>query len=176
MQLECKENLQSIASLLEKLKAEQYQHPSYYLSGASIGQHVRHIIEFYTCLYQAYNEHRSVNYDQRKRTILLEKNPIEAVKVIVQLSNWLQSEKIIGEISLHASYEVANDLPCTIPSSFQRELAYCLEHSIHHQALIKIGLFEQGLSNLIDKEFGVAPSTIKFRMQISPETSETLTV
>jgi hypothetical protein len=171
MQTECKENLESIAYLLEKLSPDQYQHPSYYLSGASIGQHIRHIIEFYTCLSQAYKESGSINYDQRKRAMLLEKDPKEAVNVIVQLISWLQTDKILGEVSLVAAYSASNDNACTIPSSFQRELAYCLEHCIHHQALIKIGLFEQGLSNLIDQEFGVAPSTIKFRMQSSSESS-----
>jgi hypothetical protein len=48
-------------------------------------------------------------------------------------------------------------------SSFHRELAYCLEHSIHHQALIKIGLIELGALHLIDESFGVAPATLKFR-------------
>ncbi len=171
MQTECQENLESIASLLEKLSPDQYQHPSYYLSGASIGQHIRHIVEFYTCLSQAFKDRESVNYDQRKRAMPLEKDPTEAVNVLLQLINWLQEDKILGEVSLVAAYAASNDKVCSIPSSFQRELAYCLEHSIHHQALIKIGLFEQGLSNLIDQEFGVAPSTIKFRRQHNPKSS-----
>ena len=171
MQIECQENLVSLAALVEKLNAEQYQFPSSYLSGASIGQHIRHVLEFYTCLSRAFNEGGDVNYDQRKRDLLIEKEPEEANKVIEQVISWLSSEKIKGEIQLKAAYTVTKDQTCTIPSSFQRELAYCLEHSIHHQALIKIGLFEQGLSRLIDPEFGVAPSTIKFRMQSSSTSS-----
>jgi len=164
MQIECQENLKSIASIVKKLNAKQYQFPSSYLSGASIGQHIRHILEFYTCLSLAYSKGGAVNYDDRKRELSLEKEPGEAILVIEKVIYWLASEKIAGEISLRAAYSVDKNHTCTIPSSFQRELAYCLEHSIHHQALIKIGLFEQGLSHLIDLEFGVAPSTIKFRM------------
>jgi len=171
MQHECKENLESIASLLEKLNAEHYQFPSYYLSGASIGQHIRHILEFYTCLSQAFRDGGAVNYDRRKRALLLEQDPAAAVTGIQQIVHWLGSEKITGNVSLIATYAIDSAQTCTIPSSFQRELAYCLEHSIHHQALIKIGLFEQGLSHLIDPHFGVAPSTIKFRMQRNPESS-----
>ncbi len=171
MQIECQENLISIASLIKKLSPEQYQFPSSYLSGASIGQHIRHVLEFYTCLSRAFNEGGDVNYDQRNRDLQLEKELGEANKVIEQVITWLSSEKIMGEIQLKAAYTVTKDQTCTIPSSFQRELAYCLEHSIHHQALIKIGLFEQGLSKLTDSDFGVAPSTIKFRMQSSPESS-----
>ena len=49
-----------------------------------------------------------------------------------------------------------------IATTFQRELAYCLEHSIHHQALIKVGLKELNLENIIEKNFGVAPATIRY--------------
>lgn len=171
MQRECKENLDSIASLLEKMSSEHYQFPSHYLSGASIGQHIRHILEFYTCLSQAYREGGAINYDLRKRTLLLEQDPRAAITLIRQVGHWLESAPITGAVTLVAAYAVNADKTCTIPSSFQRELAYCLEHSIHHQALIKIGLFEQGISDLIDPHFGIAPSTIKFRRQRSTEST-----
>jgi len=165
MQIECKENLESIAFLLHKLTPAQYQHPSQFLSGATIGQHIRHILEFYTCLAQAFSTRDIVNYDQRKRSMCLENDPREAIGVISDHITWLQSERIVGEIHLAAAYATSSEKICRMPSSYQRELAYCLEHSIHHQALIKIGLLEQGLEDLIEPEFGVAPSTIKFRQQ-----------
>ncbi|MEX2511529.1 MAG: hypothetical protein WD398_01375 [Cyclobacteriaceae bacterium] len=164
MQIECQENLNSISALLENLTEDQYQYPSAFLSGASIGQHIRHIIEFYTCLTKAYMEDGPVNYDGRKRDHGLEKKPLEAINVIDQIIGCLGTKKIAGDTVLLANYTVNETQICSIPSSFQRELAYCLEHSIHHQALIKIGLFEQGLSELICPDFGVAPSTIKFRV------------
>lgn len=164
MQAECQENLKSISYLLGKLNEDQYQFSSSYLSGASIGQHIRHIIEFYTCLTKACEDNEAVNYDERKRDPVLERQPLEAKKVIDQLIDFLDKKEIKGETALQANRE---DKLCSIPSSFQRELAYCLEHSIHHQALVKVGLFEQGLSYLTDDHFGVAPSTIKFRTQNS---------
>ena len=48
-------------------------------------------------------------------------------------------------------------------SSFERELLYCLDHAIHHQALIKIGLKELHLSHLVSPDFGVAYSTLRYR-------------
>ncbi len=51
----------------------------------------------------------------------------------------------------------------TIKTTAGRELAYCIEHSIHHQALIKAGLITIGLSSLTDKHFGLAYSTIRYR-------------
>ncbi|WP_163377581.1 DinB family protein [Cyclobacterium sp. SYSU L10401] len=164
MQVECQENLKSISALLKSLNEDQYQYPSTYLSGATIGQHIRHIIEFYTCLTNACIENTPVNYDARKRDTLLERNPLQAIKAIDRIIDYLESQKILGNTALLANYTVGESEICSIPSSFQRELAYCLEHSIHHQALIKIGLLEQGLPELICPDFGVAPSTIKFRM------------
>lgn len=52
-----------------------------------------------------------------------------------------------------------------ISSSLFRELMYCMDHCIHHQSLIKIGLLEQKLSHMVDANFGVAFSTQQYRNQ-----------
>ncbi|MBK7669499.1 MAG: hypothetical protein IPJ32_20460 [Sphingobacteriaceae bacterium] len=39
--------------------------------------------------------------------------------------------------------------PTLIQSSFYRGLAYNLEHSIHHQALIKVAITEMQLTSLV---------------------------
>ncbi len=55
-----------------------------------------------------------------------------------------------------------NDRAIITESSYQRELLYNLEHSIHHQALIKVALLEIQ-HDLVDENFGVAQSTIEYR-------------
>jgi len=50
-----------------------------------------------------------------------------------------------------------------IKTTIFRELAYCLEHSIHHQALIKVGLLELNIASFIDETFGLAPATIRYK-------------
>jgi len=166
MQAECKQNLNQLFYLLEKLSIEQYNFKSEFLSGASIGQHIRHIIEFYICLSEAaYLKLPQINYDNRKRDRSIEHKPERAINVINNLIAFLNEEEFVGKASLVANFSLEEDQDSIIPSSFRRELAYCLEHSIHHQALIKISLLDQGLAHLIEENFGVAPSTIKARLE-----------
>jgi uncharacterized damage-inducible protein DinB len=174
MQKECRENLEQLSDLLEQLNPQEYQHPSVLLSGGSIGQHIRHILEFYNCLCEAfYHQHSQVNYDQRKRDKSIERNPKIAQNIIHRIINFLNTEKVFGKVSLAANFSCEKDEFTIIQTSFRRELAYCLEHSIHHQALIKIGLVDLGLNHIVKKNFGVAPSTVKSRLKsdLKPEIS-----
>ena len=50
-----------------------------------------------------------------------------------------------------------------ILTSFSRELAYCLDHCIHHQYFIKIGLHSVDQKHILHDEFGIAPSTLMYR-------------
>ena len=49
-----------------------------------------------------------------------------------------------------------------VSSNYDRELLYNLEHCIHHQALIKVGLLHCKAIH-INENFGVAASTIAYR-------------
>ena len=166
MQTECKENLRQLSGLLEQLNPEQYQYPSPLLSGGSIGQHMRHILEFYICLFEAYYlQLPKVNYDKRKRDKSIEQKPELARDTIKKIMEFLDKVSISGNTILEANFSCKKDHVNTIKTSFRRELAYCLEHSIHHQALIKIGLIDQGINNKVNRNFGVAPSTVKSRLK-----------
>ena len=50
-----------------------------------------------------------------------------------------------------------------VTTSFKRELVYCLDHCIHHQYFIKIGLVSLELGHYIHEDFGIAPSTLMHR-------------
>jgi len=65
---------------------------------------------------------------------------------------------------LEASYDDSSDKTIFIESNYYREIAYNLEHTIHHMALIRIGISEVS-SVLLSEDFGVASSTLKHRRQ-----------
>lgn len=69
----------------------------------------------------------------------------------------------MGSLYLQGDYSNEGDHTTTIATTFERELVYCLEHTIHHQALIKVGLKELNLEGFLDGHFGVAPATLRFR-------------
>jgi hypothetical protein len=126
------------------------------LSGASIGQHTRHIIELYQCLLNGYGT-GIVNYDDRKRDLRLETDRNAAIEELLFISTNLEQP----DRDVAIQYEL-NELPLLINSNYFREVYYNLEHCIHHQALIKVALVAMNI-NLVSEQFGVAPSTIQYR-------------
>jgi hypothetical protein len=160
----CQINLQQIKNLLSKLSTEQYIQPLPVFSGSSIGQHTRHILEFYSCLQEGMHT-GVVNYDLRKRDISLENNRSVAIaKIDALCSSFLIKTADIPMI-LEADFNSEGGAFLGMKSSLYRELAYCLEHSIHHQALLKIGFISLGLQHCINSDFGVASSTIRHQKQ-----------
>jgi len=154
-------NLLEINALVKSLSQEQYNRKLEILSRASIGQHVRHILEFYQCLFESL-DNNEVNYDDRQRDLKLETDLQFANIIIENVVSLLLKVKDDFPVTFIANYSTAEDQkPELSQSSFFRELAYNLEHSIHHQALIKVAITEMQLTSLVKKTFGYAPSTIR---------------
>ena len=154
--------LSQIINLLNNLSVAQLTYKSNLLYNASIGEHIRHIIEFYRCcLWQSKNG--IINYDSRPREKQLEKDPNATIKAISELLSELNNAKN-DKKSLHLQSQCIDSLE-GVPTNLERELVFCLDHCIHHQSIIKIGLKEMGLDKLIDKDFGVAFSTLSYRKQ-----------
>lgn len=160
----CSDDLNKIVSLLSHLTTGQYQHQSAYLSQSTIGHHVRHVIEFYSCLLQRTNT-EAVNYDERKRDLEIETNRVYAIvktNEIIAILAQIQSNK---PLILKGNFTLSSALTTSCETNLERELLYCLEHSVHHQALIKVGLLEQQIK--VAENFGTAPSTIRFRSSLA---------
>jgi hypothetical protein len=150
-----------LSETLNQLSNEEYIQPSKILFNASIGQHVRHIIELFLCLEKGY-ETGMVNYEKRKRDYQLETNKDLAIQLLKDIYHRIER----SNTNLVMEAEDYDDTTgvVAIPSNYYREIAYNLEHTIHHMALIRVGVNEVSAIEL-PQEFGVAYSTIKYRQQ-----------
>lgn len=70
-----------LSGSLSILIAEDYTKPCKNLSNATIGKHVRHIIEMFLCLEEGY-ESGIISYENRKRDTELEQNRETALLIL----------------------------------------------------------------------------------------------
>lgn len=150
-----------LAGTLHQLSQQEYARPCQTLSNNTIGQHVRHIIELFQCLEKGYEE-GIVNYEKRKRDTLLETDRDLAVRLLLEIHGGLSKSN--KTLTLEASYDEHSAEVINIDTNYFREVAYNLEHTIHHMALIRVGIREVSVISLPD-DFGVASSTVKYRKQ-----------
>lgn len=162
MKTYCKQNLEEIKALLLQLSNEQYTYASKLLSEATIGQHVRHILEFYQSVLNGVNT-KVINYDLRERKLLIETDNDFAIRTIDSINEVLALDIQDRPFILEGNFSSEPGNQTQIQTTLFRELAYCLEHSIHHQALIKVGLIELSSASFIDETFGLAPATIRYK-------------
>src|SRR6185436_8927327 len=121
-----------LSQTLNELGNDEYIQPSKVLLNATIGQHVRHIIELFQCLENGYDT-GIVNYEKRKRDLEIENNWELASFLLKGI--YQNIDKPNKDIFLEAEdYREPVEI-VSIPSNYYRELAYNLEHTIHHMAL-----------------------------------------
>lgn len=151
-------SLEELTSLLDQLSDKDYAKSCEALSNATIGEHVRHILEMFKCLENGY-ESGILNYDNRERNIRLQTETEFAKEFITEIKMGLKSENKIIYLE-----QLIDGLGIRIQSNYYRELLYNLEHCIHHQALIKVAVLHlEDIS--VNEDFGVARSTIEYRKQ-----------
>jgi hypothetical protein len=151
--------------LLSTIQNVQYAQPLESFNGSSVGQHIRHIIDFYLCLLKgvAVSE---VNYDQRERNENIETDCLEAKVLMNIITEKVQQLDIDQPLRVCSSF-VADERVALrfISSSVGRELMYAYDHAIHHLAIVKIGMQIHFPAITTDSDLGVAPSTLKYRKQ-----------
>jgi len=156
-----KEICSQLFQLCNELENKEYTHCSSLLLGGSIGKHMRHIIEFYDILREG-SEIGEINYDTRSRSRQIE-NETEAAKLrLTSILTWLEGLKENKNLSLCFSFDQEKDDVKQVESNLMRELAYNMEHAIHHMALVRIALDQQFSHVKIDSNFGLAYSTIRY--------------
>lgn len=143
---------------LSQLNSQQYSQKLDIFSGASIGQHTRHWIEFFHCLLHNAIASQTVSYDKRKRNPVWENDPEAAIAIIEEMEAMLIKYPEIDQLTLES--EMSDQIQVLLPTSFPRELWFVIEHAVHHLAIIKIGLKTEFPDWVIPTHFGVATSTL----------------
>jgi hypothetical protein len=151
----CSIQLEQLSVLIRQLSPEDYASVSPVFRTASIGQHVRHILELFECMIDQY-ESNTINYDLRKRDIKIETErsfAIQKIRTLQSNINLPDKDLVLFQDQIHET--------TGIKTTYFRELLYNLEHCVHHQALIRLACL--GIPGIIIPEnFGIAKSTITY--------------
>ncbi|MGX1929727.1 DinB family protein [Flagellimonas sp. 2504JD4-2] len=150
------DTIEQFKEILLQLPEDCYANSCEALFNASIGQHTRHIIELYQCLINGYDS-ADVSYDRRERDRRIEQDVHFAIEQLQSIQTNLERPNKM----VNVTYELGGVETC-LESNYYREVMYNLEHTIHHHALIKVGINHFTTIEL-PESFGVAPSTMQHR-------------
>jgi len=157
----CLSIIDQLENMLTQIAADDLSKPSPSLSNATVGQHLRHTIEFFLCLESGFRE-GMINYDNRAHDKLIEADKFIALDAIRRIRAFVVATNNDCPLRLDVGYDRYSDDFVTIQTNYFRELVYNIEHAVHHMALIKIGIREvAGYVNL-PGDFGVAVSTLRY--------------
>ncbi len=156
-----------MSGLLERLDETTFTCSLPLFHGSTIGQHFRHILEFYTCLFDGVLSAR-VDYDSRRRNPALSEKPRAALAVLDYVADTVKRQD--EHQWLNVESEFADEVVAQVQrpvymSSMGRELQYAFDHAVHHLAMIRMGLEVYFPEIQVDEDLGVAPSTLKYKKE-----------
>lgn len=151
--------LNQLSVVLSQIKEEDYASNLAILLNNSIGKHVRHILDLFDCLILG-SESGIIHYDERKRAVELENSPELALAKIKSIISNIQELDLNQEVDMQQ--EISGQI-IQLKSHIQRELLYNIEHTVHHLAIIRIGLDQNFPEINLPKDFGIAYSTLQYR-------------
>jgi len=156
--------LQQGLAMLGRMSPELFGRPAPQIGVYGVGSHLRHCLDHYLSFLEGLPA-GIIDYDARRRDTRVEKDLDYARRVIADIVLRLRacstgSERATLQVRQDAGYEVEQQSVLSV-SSPQRELQFLVSHTVHHFALIALILRLQGFQ--VEENFGVAPSTLKFR-------------
>jgi uncharacterized damage-inducible protein DinB len=157
----CSGILTQLTDLVTQISEHDFTRPAETLSNSSIGQHVRHTLEFFLCFENGYSS-GTINYDKRAHDKLIESDKYIALSAINRIGNFIATF-VEKPLKLEVGYDLMSDDFVTIETTSTRELVYNIEHAVHHMAIMKIGIREIASYIRLSPDFGVAASTIRYK-------------
>ncbi len=158
----CINILSQLTDLVTQLSERDFVKPIDSLGHSTIGQHLRHTLEFFICLEQGF-EKGLINYDKRAHDKLTESDKFIALATLNRIQEFILSQPEDKALKLEAGYDLDKEEFVTIETNFLRELVYNIEHAVHHMAIMKIGIREIAPDVKFPHDFGIAASTIRYQ-------------
>lgn len=149
--------LRALGSIVEELPDDLFTKKAGRASG-SIGEHVRHSLDHARALLSL-SDAEGLTYDARLRGTPVETHSSVAAHAIRRTCSDLEALNAIPldrPIRLYL-IEEAGRTPSEVTSTLGREVAFVVQHTIHHCALIGLLLERRGVPT--PARFGYAPST-----------------
>jgi uncharacterized damage-inducible protein DinB len=162
----CHEILSQLFDLVHSVTDDDFQRPVKSLSNSTVGQHLRHTLEFFICLEQG-NHSGVINYDRRNHDKEIETNRQLAAETITRIMGFVAGLSENKKVSLEVGYDLDKEQFETLESTTARELVYNIEHAVHHMAIMKIGIREIAPYVELPPSFGIAASTIRHKQSIA---------
>lgn len=156
----CTDILTQLGDVIDVIEPMDFHKPSPALSGSTVGQHLRHTLEFFLCLESGYTT-GTINYDKRSHDKQIEQDKVIARQTISRIQEFISQMDLDRALLLELSYDGDADREVTLETTTARELVYNIEHAVHHMALMKIGIREVAPYIVLEKNFGVAASTVR---------------
>ena len=157
----CSNILSQLTDLVHQVRESDFVKPAETLSYSTIGQHLRHTLEFFICFEHGF-EQGLINYDKRAHDKLIETDKLVAINAINRISEFII--KIEDKaLKLEVGYDLEKEIFLTIDTTATRELVYNIEHAVHHMAIMKIGIKEIAPYVQLSPDFGIAASTIRYK-------------
>lgn len=159
-------HLLSLSHLISAIGEDAYRATPSRSSG-SVGEHVRHCLDHARALVSV-AAHGDLSYDSRLRGTRTETDPVLAADEIGSLCLDLQdldTASLDRPIRLRTTTHEDGSVT-RVKTTCGREVAFVLQHTIHHCAIIAILLDSMGVD--VPTRFGYAPSTPSTGRELSP--------
>lgn len=152
-------NLLKGMKLLNSISDEQYSNkaiPPYF---SSIGCHIRHILDVFSCVLRDFST-GNIDLTQRERNALVEEKVTLGIAYFDEI---LHQIKVLSQKDLQTAVSVTDDLglgKCASNSTLGAILMQAQSHTTHHYASIGNIIYQLKIK-LPDADFGYNPTTVK---------------
>lgn len=158
----CIHILTQLTDLVNRIEEKDFSRPSETLNQSTLGQHLRHTLEFFVCFENGFHN-GVINYDKRAHDKLIETDKFIALGALNRIMVFIQNLNANRKLKLEVAYDLDREDYISLETNATRELVYNIEHAVHHMAIMKIGIREIAPYIDLPFDFGIAASTVRYK-------------